>query len=95
MFAKVSFGADQGSVRRMNTYVNGEPCATISKGVFDIPNSRFALSADSLNLFQSSRSEFQPGIRIRYVEVQIGAASKEVSLLDKLKVHHIENIHRK
>lgn len=74
----VTLGPDRpGGIPKMCTYVNGAPCAVVSKGVFETPNARFALSSQTVRLFASCNSKLMPGVLVRYVDIRVGAMPKQ------------------
>eukprot|EP00478_Filoreta_tenera_P000084 GABV01000084.1.p1 GENE.GABV01000084.1~~GABV01000084.1.p1 ORF type:complete len:285 (-),score=73.45 GABV01000084.1:571-1425(-) len=75
----ITMGGQFGTDRQMRTFVNGQPCATIQKGVFNTPDARFALNAATgALLFGSVKPEAMPGLSVKFVEVYAGTRSAEM-----------------
>ncbi len=55
--------------RRICTYVNGVPCATIKKPVINSQNSKYVLNSEGLNFFASDDKEKMPGLKIRFLQL--------------------------
>ncbi len=66
-----------GTGRKMMTYVNADLCASISKGVFETPDGRFALSTKEIALFASSKESLMPGIKVKFIEVKPKCLSQQ------------------
>jgi hypothetical protein len=66
-----------GTGRKLMTYVNGELCASISKGILENPDGRFAVSTQLLTLFASTKDTLAPGIKVKYVEFKPRALSQQ------------------
>ena len=55
--------------RKLITYVNGKKCSSVSRGIFSIGDSRFAVNPLAFYLFKSARNSLMPGnIKLKYVK---------------------------
>jgi len=64
----LTMGGLWGPQRRMTTYVNAKMCATISKGVFEKHDGRFAVPGESIVFFASAKDVLMPGLRVKLIE---------------------------
>jgi hypothetical protein len=93
----ITFSGEFGQNRRMLTYVNANPCSSINKGVFQTPDGRFAASPNVLTLFSSSKTDFMPGLRVKYVEFRSTSMSRDdvLQTVNENRIYSFWDVERK